>query len=62
MNNDKSTPVFTVDGIESAGVHNGLARVLFMRLGSDGKPLPAVELNIPVNLIKSISQGIGNVK
>ncbi|MFT7224298.1 MAG: hypothetical protein ACI82Z_001854 [Cellvibrionaceae bacterium] len=62
MSNNESTPIFTVDGIQSAGVHNGLARVLFIRLGADGKPLPAVELNIPVNLIQSISQAIGKVK
>jgi hypothetical protein len=62
MSNNESTPVFTVDGIQSAGVHNGLARVLFMRLGADGKPLPAVELNIPADLVQSISQAIGKVK
>lgn len=50
--------VVIVDGIQTVGVHNGIARVQFMRLGADGKPTPAVELLIPVNQVNAIVQGL----
>jgi len=49
INNNLLTPNFVVDGIQSISVHNGIARVLFMLLDVNGKPLPAAELNIPMN-------------
>lgn len=51
-----------VDGIQSIGVHNGVARVTFIRLGPDGKPLPVVELCIPANQAAIIAQGIGKIR
>lgn len=63
MTNNNLLPLnLVVDGIQSVAVHNGIARVLFMRLDVDGKPLPAVELNIPMNQMKAISQALGKVK
>ena len=53
---------FMVDGIQSVAIHNGVARVLFMRLGTDGTPLTSVELNIPINQMPSIAQALGKVK
>ena len=50
-----------VDGIQTVGVHNGIARVLFMRLGADGKAAPAVELLIPINQIGAIAQGLSKI-
>jgi hypothetical protein len=50
-----------VDGIQSVGVHNGIARVQFIRLGADGRPVPAVELLIPVNQVSAIAQGLGKI-
>jgi len=54
----QDTQAVIVDGIQTVGVHNGVARVQFMRLGADGKPVPAVELLIPVNQISAIVQGL----
>ena len=53
--------VVVVDGIQTVGVHNGIARVQFMRLGADGRPAPAVELLIPVNQVSAIAQGLAKV-
>ena len=50
-----------VDGIQTVGVHNGIARVQFMRLGADGKPVPTVELLIPVNQVTAISHGLSKI-
>jgi hypothetical protein len=50
-----------VDAIQTAGVHNGVARVRFMRLGADGKPVPVVELLIPVTQLGAIVQGLGKI-
>ncbi|OGA74822.1 MAG: hypothetical protein A3G81_16865 [Betaproteobacteria bacterium RIFCSPLOWO2_12_FULL_65_14] len=50
-----------VDGIQTVGVHNGVARVKFIRLGADGKPVPAVELLIPVAQLNAIVQGLGKI-
>jgi hypothetical protein len=50
-----------VDAIQTAGVHNGVARVRFVRLGADGKPVPAVELLIPVSQLATIAQGLGRI-
>ena len=53
--------VVVVDGIQTVGVHNGIARVQFMRLGADGKPAPAVELLSPVIQVSAISQGLAKI-
>ncbi len=47
---------FLVDGISAIAVHNGIARIEFMCLGIDGKPKPAVELQIPQATVKSITE------
>lgn len=52
-----TTEVVFVDGIQAVGVHNGVARVMMMRLGSDGKPLPALELLMPIAIMKSVIEG-----
>ena len=53
--------VVVVDGIQTVGVHNGIARVQFIRLGADGRPVPAVELLIPVNQASAIVQGLSKI-
>src|SRR5208282_2847816 len=40
--------VIFCDTVQSAGVHNGIARISFIRLDAEGKNLPALELLIPV--------------
>lgn len=54
-------PTIVVDGIQSGGVHNGLARIQFMRIDVDGKPQPALEMLIPMNQIMSIAQGMSKI-
>jgi hypothetical protein len=51
-----------VDGIQSVAIHNGVARIVFMRLDTNGKPDPSVELNIPMNQMSSITKALGNIK
>jgi hypothetical protein len=53
---------FMVDGIQSVAIHNGVARIVFMRLDTNGEPLPSVELNVPMNQMSSITQALGKVK
>jgi len=52
--------VIFCDAVQSLGVHNGVARIVMIRLGPDGKPTPAVELLLPtaqiVTLIKTLQQ------
>ena len=52
----QNTPSFLVDGISAIAVHNGIARIEFMCLGLDGKPKPALELQIPQAMVKSIAE------
>lgn len=47
-------PTYLVDGVSAIAVHNGVARIQFMRLNVDGKPEPNVELAVPVPQLKSI--------
>jgi hypothetical protein len=62
VNSDLVPLNLVVDGIKSVSVHNGLARVLFIRLDAAGQPLPVVELNIPMNQMSGISAALGKVK
>lgn len=45
---------FLVDGISAVAVHNGIARVQFMRIGVDGKPVNSHELCLPLTSVKTI--------
>ena len=59
MNNN----TFFVDGIQSAGVHNGVVRIQLFKLGANGKAEPTVELQLPVNQLKGVVEGLrGMVK
>lgn len=51
-------PGYLVDAIRSIGVHNGVARIEFLRLSADGKPTGAVELLIPLTQLKGIVEGL----
>jgi hypothetical protein len=42
-------------------IHNGVARIVFMRLDTNGKPIPSVELNVPMNQMPTITQALGRV-
>ena len=53
--------VVFVDGIQSMGVHNGVVRIRFIRLGTDGNPAASVELLVPLVQVKSIIEGLNKV-
>lgn len=52
---------FLADGISAIAIHNGVARVQFMRLSLDGKAVPSVEIDLPVNAIKLVVDALKKV-
>ena len=49
-----TAPTFLVDGVSAIAIHNGVARIQFMRLNLEGKPETSLELAVPVTQVKSI--------
>jgi hypothetical protein len=47
---------YLVDGVSAIAVHNGVARIQFMRLDVDGKPEPTVELAVPAPQVRAIME------
>lgn len=60
--NNKEENNHLVDGVSAIAVHNGIARVQFMRLGLDGKALPSVEIDIPLSAVKSVVEALGKIR
>jgi hypothetical protein len=56
-----ATPVIFCDTVQSVGVHNGLARIAFIRLEANGKPAPALELLMPVSQIGTLTKALQSV-
>ena len=58
--NQGSDQVIFCDAVQSIGVHNGTVRISLIRLGSDGKPVPSLELLFPTaqlpQLVKALQQ------
>ena len=52
---------YLVDGVSALAIHNGVARIQFMRLGIDGKPVPTVEIQIPVASVKSLTDALKKI-
>ncbi|WP_430233708.1 hypothetical protein, partial [Nitrosomonas communis] len=50
--------VFLVDGVSTIAIHNGVVRIQFMRLGTDGGPQPCLQLHVPVSAMKSVAEAI----
>lgn len=57
---EKNQAVF-VDVIQSVAVHNGVARIKFARLGTDGKAVASLELLVPTRQVRSIIDGLNKV-
>ena len=59
----KNTEVdnYLVDAIQSVAIHNGIAIIVFMRMDTEGRPLPAVELNLPMNQAPSITHALSEI-
>jgi hypothetical protein len=55
-------PVVVCDAVHSMGVHNGVARIAFQRLLSDGRPVPALELLLPVAAVTQIVKALQSVQ
>jgi hypothetical protein len=55
-------PVVVCDAVHSMGVHNGVARIAFQRLLSDGRPVPALELLLPVAAVMQIVKALQTVQ
>ncbi len=58
---ESNKEVLFVDGVQALGVHNGVARVSFMRLSADGKPVPALELLLPTSQVRALIDGLNKV-
>lgn len=54
-------PVVFCDTVQSAGVHNGVARISFIRLDAEGKSTPALDLIIPVGQVASLVKALQSV-
>jgi hypothetical protein len=55
-------PVIVCDAVRSMGVHNGVARITFIRLLPDGRPLPSLELLLPTATVAQIVKTLQTVK
>jgi hypothetical protein len=49
------------DGINSIAIHNNIVRIEFMRIAMNGRPQPCIELQVPLDQIRSISEALKNV-
>ncbi len=59
-NSTQST--YLVDGVSAIAIHNGVARLQFMRLGFDGKPVNSHEVHIPIPALKSVLDALRKVQ
>ncbi len=51
-------PIVFCDTLQSVGVHNGIARIAFIRLDAAGKPAPALELLMPVSQVAALTKAL----
>ena len=56
-----TSDTYLVDGVSAIAIHNGVARIQFMRLSIDGKPVPTVEIQVPVLSVKSVIDALRKV-
>jgi hypothetical protein len=49
---------YLVDGVSAIALRNGVARLQFLRLGLDGKPVNSHEVHIPLPALKSVSDAL----
>ena len=54
--------VVLCDGAQSIGVHNGVVRISFIRLGQDGKPIPSAELLLPATQVAALLRALQQVR
>ncbi len=61
MANTEPVVVFC-DAVKALGVHNGIVRISLIRLSAEGHPIPAVELMLPTDQLKSLVKALQQVK
>jgi hypothetical protein len=54
-------PVIVCDAVQTMGVHNGVARLGFVRLQPDGTAIPSLELLLPVETVAEIVKALQSV-
>jgi hypothetical protein len=57
----QTQPTLLVDGVSAIAIHNGVARVQFMRLGLDGQPANSHEVLIPIGAVKSVVDALQKI-
>ena len=57
----RDIPSRLVDGIRSIDIYNDIARVSFIRLDSQGIPLPAINLYIPLERVRDITEALSRL-
>lgn len=50
-----------VDGIKSMGIHNGIVRINFMRLDTDGKDEVVLQLGLPQSQAQSVAKALNGI-
>jgi hypothetical protein len=54
--------VIFCDAVKALGVHNGIVRISLIRLNAEGQPIPAVELLLPTDQLKTLVKALQQVK
>src|SRR5580700_5596720 len=57
----RPAPVIFCDAVQTLGVHNGVVRISFIRLDSEGKPAPALDLLLPVGQAEHFVRALHNI-
>jgi hypothetical protein len=57
----QTQPTLLVDGVSAIAIHNGVARIQFMRIGLDGRPINSHEIMIPISAVTSIIEALQKV-
>lgn len=56
-------PAMLCDGVKAVGVHNGVARVVLIRLDVEtGNPFPAFELQISLTQVSTLIKALESIR
>lgn len=58
MDPKNDVPSYLIDGVQALAMHNGVARVMFMKMNMSGQPAPEVQLMIPLDQLQGIIEGL----
>ena len=50
------------DAVKTMGIHNGVARIEFIRLLPDGSPVPSLELLLPAAAVVQIIKALQSIQ